>query len=58
MSWELERVRRLEDWGAGEGVWERGGEGAGAVLGCLGASQDFGKADTMFGADRFLGEVL
>lgn len=53
--WVLERA---EDWGAGEGAWERGSEGAGAVLGCLGGSQDFGEADTRFGAVRFLGEAL
>lgn len=28
------------------------------MLGCLGGSQDFGEADTRFGAVRFLGEVL
>lgn len=50
-------LERAEDWGAEEGAWERGSEGAGAVLGCLGGSQDFGEADTRFGAVRFLGEV-
>lgn len=46
----LGRVSRREDWGPGEGLWERRDDGAGSVSG----SQDFGEAASV-GAARFLG---
>lgn len=53
----LQRVRPWEDWGPGEGVRERGDEGARSVLGCVRGCQDFGEAVGL-GAVGLPGEFL
>lgn len=51
----LQRVRPRQDWGPGEGLWERGDEGAGSVSGCGRGSPTGFRGGCQFGGSQVSG---